>query len=254
MSDFGLDDHDHKIDVLTDALQERELQKKQEDREARTGQSEGQTTDTAQSPNRTKEDLLNSAQSVEPSQEYPRGVAFLPSDDKSESGSTKTAGGGTKSYDQENYTGNIPDEVKKTMDYFRQQALAQKPQSGGETVHTDDSATGGTITGGSVSNLVAQQGNLGLLGNPGSATSQNGLGGGQGHVGSSQSGGNIDPGPDSDSSGYTGITHQDDPGDIQFGSQEPVVKDGVESKNSNDENKDSNDLTDPLNRNRKKVL
>jgi hypothetical protein len=159
------------------------------------------------------------------------------------------AGGGAKSYDPENYTGNIPESVKKVMDYFKQQAISQKPSSGGETVHTDDNAAADPTIGGRASNLVVQQGNLGLLGNPGSATTQ--TGGGQGYVGSSQSGGNVDFGPDSDQVGYNGPTHQDDPGDVQFGSQSPVVKDAVESKNSNDDSKDSNDLTDILNRKRR---
>jgi hypothetical protein len=165
---------------------------------------------------------------------------------------TNTTSGGTKSYDQEHYTGNIPDAVKKVMDYFKQQATSQKPQSGGETAHTDDNAEADPTVGGSVSNRVAQQGNLGLFGNPGSADLQTGFSGGQGSVGSSQSGGNVDFGPDSDQVGYTGPTHQDDPGDVQFGSQSPVVKDAVESKNSDDDSKDSNDLTDILNRNRKR--
>ncbi len=165
---------------------------------------------------------------------------------------TTTPGGGTKSYDQENYTGNIPDEMKKTLDYFKQQAIGQRPQSGGETAHTDDNAEADPTVGGRVSNLVAQQGNVGLFGNPGSANSQTGLGGGQGHVGSSQSGGNIDPGQDSDNPGYTGVTHQEDPGDVQFGPQSPAVKDAVDSKNADDTDNDSNVLIDILNRNRKK--
>jgi hypothetical protein len=166
---------------------------------------------------------------------------------------TPPAGGGAKSYNQENYTGNIPDAVKKTMEYFKQQAAAQKPQTGGETVLTDDSASGGTITGGPVSNLVAQQG-IGGLSNPGSRDAvDGGTTGGQGHLGS-QSGGNVDFGQDSDRIGYTGITHEDDPGDVQFGSQEPVVKDAVESKNSDDDSKDSNDLTDILNPKRRRSI
>jgi len=165
---------------------------------------------------------------------------------------TTTPGGGAKSYDPENYTGNIPDEVKKTMEYFKQQAIGQKPSSGGETAHTDDNATADPTVGGRVSNLVAQQGSLGLLGNPGSVDLQTGFSGGQGHVGSSQSGGNVDFGPDSDQVGYNGPTHQDDPGDVQFGSQTPVVKGAVDSKNSDEESKDSNISTDILNRNRKK--
>ena len=155
---------------------------------------------------------------------------------------------------EENAHGNIPPELQKVMDYFRQQVTSQKPSSGGETVHTDDSATGGTtIGGGEVGSQIVQQGNLGLFGNPGSATSQTGPSGGQGHVGSSQSGGNIDPGQDSDNPGYTGITHQDDPGDVQFGPQSPAVKEGVESKSSDSSENDLNILIDLLNRKRKKA-
>jgi len=168
-----------------------------------------------------------------------------------DSNTTETpAGGGAKSYDQENYTGNIPEAVKKTMDYFKQQAISQKPQSGGETVHTDDSATGGTITGGPVSNLFVQQGSLGLLGNPGSADLQTGLGGGQGPVRSSQSGGNVDFGPDSDQVGYTGVTHEDDPGDVQFGPAEQP-KQQTDSKKTEESNDSAFSYLDPLERKRR---
>src|SRR5262249_20195048 len=144
------------------------------------------------------------------------------------------ASGDVKSYNQENYTGNIPDEVKKTMEYFKQQAISQKPQTGGETAHTDDNAAADPTVGGSVSNVFLQQGETGLLGNPGSQDSvDGGTRAGQGHLGS-QSGGNVDFGQDSDQVGYTGVTHQDDPSEVQFGSSTPVVKDAVESKNSDD--------------------
>jgi hypothetical protein len=167
---------------------------------------------------------------------------------------SETLKGSTGIPTEENAHGNIPPELQKVMDYLKQQAASQKPQSGGETVHTDDSATGGTINGGGeAGSIIVQQGNLGLLGNPGSATTQTGQGGGQGHLGS-QSGGNVDFGQDSDQVGYTGVTHQEDPGDVQFGSQEPVIKDAVESKNSDDDNKDSNDLTDILNPKRRRSI
>jgi hypothetical protein len=165
-----------------------------------------------------------------------------------------TTDGGAKSYTQENYTGNIPEEVKKVKDYFLQQVRAQKPQSGGETVHTDDSATGGTITGGPVSNRLVQQGSLGLLGNPGSADLQTGFSGGQGPVTSSQSGGNVDYGPDSDKVGYDGPTHQDNPGDVQFGPETPVAEGSVEPKNTDDDaSNDFNILIDLINRKRKQA-
>jgi hypothetical protein len=167
-------------------------------------------------------------------------------------GKLKDKGGPLKSYDSENYTGNVPDEVKKVEDYFKQQVASQKPQSGGETAHTDDNAVADPTVGGSVSNLYVQQGAVGLLGNPGSQDLQNGFSGGQAPVGSSQSGGNVDFGPDSDQVGYNGPTHQDDPGDVQFGSSTPVVKDAVESKNSDDDSKDSKAFTDILNLKRQK--
>ena len=158
---------------------------------------------------------------------------------------------GPKSYDPENYTGNIPEAVKKTIDYFRQQAISQKPQSGGETAHTNDNAEADPTVGGSVSNLVVQQGNLGLLGNPGSATSQTGPSGGQGHVGSSQSGGNVDFDQDSGKVGYTGPTHQDDPGDVQFGPAEQP-KEQTDAKKSEDSQKSSTSLLDPFHNKRQR--
>lgn len=158
-------------------------------------------------------------------------------------GKLKDKGGPLKSYDRETYTGNIPDQVKETMDYFKQQAIG-KPQSGGETAHTDDNAAADPTVGGRVSNLVTQQGNLGLLGNPGTPTSQTGPSGGQGHVGPSQSGGNVDPGPDSDSQGYTGITHQDDPADVQFGPAEQPKQ--QTSKKEDEANDSAFSILDPL--------
>jgi hypothetical protein len=163
---------------------------------------------------------------------------------------TNTPAGGAKSYDQENYTGNIPDELKKTMEYFKQQAISQKPSSGGETAHTDDNAEADPTVGGSVSNLVVQQGNLGLFGNPGSATSQNGPSSGQGPTGSSQSGGDVDFGPDSDQVGYNGPTHQDDPSDVQLGPAEQP-KSQTDAKKSEDPDDSSTPNLDPLHQNRR---
>ncbi len=181
-----------------------------------------------------------------------RGIKAI-TESKDRTPESETLKGSTGIPTEENAHGNIPPELQKVMDYFRQQATSQKPSSGGETVHTDDSATGGTITGGGeAGNLIAQQGNLGLFGNPGSASSQTGSSG-QGHVGSSQSGGNVDFGPDSDQVGYTGPTHQDDPGDVQFGPQSPAVKEAVESKSSDSAENDLNILIDILNRKRKKA-
>jgi hypothetical protein len=161
-----------------------------------------------------------------------------------------TATGKPVSYDRENYTGNIPDAVKKTMEYFKQQVAAQKPSSGGETVLTDDSASGGTITGGPVSNFVAQQGIAGLS-NPGSRDAvDGGTTGGQGHLGS-QSGGNVDFGQDSDQVGYNGITHEDDPSDVQFGPTEQP-KEQTDAK-KDEESNDSSSTLDPLRKKRRDI-
>jgi hypothetical protein len=182
-----------------------------------------------------------------------RGIKAI-TDSKDRTPESETLKGSAGIPTEENAHGNIPPEVQKAMDYLRQQAMALKPPSGGETVHTDDSATGGTTIGGSEpGSLIVQQGNLGLLGNPGSATSQTGLSGGQGHVGSSQSGGNVDFGPDSDQVGYNGPTHQDDPSDVQFGPQAPAVKGAVESKSSDDDSSDSKASINVLNLKRKKA-
>jgi hypothetical protein len=162
------------------------------------------------------------------------------------------AGGGAKSFDQENYTGNIPDAVKKTMEYFKQQAISQKPSRGGETAHTDDNATADPTVGGSVSNRVAQQGNVGLFGNPGSLASENATGNAQTPVGSSQSGGNVDFGPDSDQVGYTGPTHEDDPGDVQFGPAEQP-KEQTDAKKREDSNASSTSFVDPIRKNRRDI-
>jgi hypothetical protein len=141
--------------------------------------------------------------------------------------------------------------VKKTMEYFKQQVAAQKPSSGGETVLTDDSASGGTITGGPVSNFVAQQGIAGLS-NPGSRDAvDGGTTGGQGHLGS-QSGGNVDFGQDSDQVGYNGITHEDDPSDVQFGPTEQP-KEQTDTKNNEESNDSSSTNLDPLRKKRRDI-
>jgi hypothetical protein len=168
-------------------------------------------------------------------------------------GKLKDHGGPLKSYDRENYAGNVPGEVQKLTNYFKQQVASQKPSTGGETAHTDDNAAADPTVGGSVSNFYVQQGAVGLFGNPGNQDLAEGsTTGGRGPVGSSQSGGNVDYGPDSDQVGYKGATHQDDPADVQFGSQSPVVKDAVQSKNSDDDTKESNNLTNILNLKRQK--
>jgi hypothetical protein len=164
---------------------------------------------------------------------------------------TGPSGNPIQSYNQENYTGNIPDAVKKTMEYFKQQAAAQKPQSGGETAHTDDNATADPTVGGSVSNRFVEQGAVGLFGNPGSRDAvDGGTTGGQGHLGS-QSGGNVDFGQDSDQVGYTGITHEDNPGDVKFGpAEQPKAQ--TDAKKNEDADSSASNL-DPLRKKRRDI-
>lgn len=142
-----------------------------------------------------------------------------------------------KSYNQENYTGNIPEEVKKLTDYFRQQAAAQKPQSGGELVQVDPNAlhevpgNGGPVR-------LTQTGETGMVGQPNRNGEDVGnashFDGGNNPV---VNGGYSDPG---DGNNWTGRTIKDDPADVHFG---PSTQPKEQTKTDKKDEKSSSSYT-----------
>lgn len=136
-----------------------------------------------------------------------------------------------KSYTQENYTGNIPDEVKKLTDHFRQQAASQKPQSGGELVQEDPNALHEVPgDGGPVGRLIrtAETGVGQPIRNGENVGNASHFDGGNNPV---VNGGYSDPG---DGNNWTGRTIKDDPADVQFGpSTQPKEQTKTEKKDEN---------------------
>jgi len=152
---------------------------------------------------------------------------------------SRKGGGGLGIPDPENYQANLPESIKKLEEFFKNQMQNLKPHPGGEKAHTTD-AVGTEV--GSVDSLLLKQGNLGLLGNPGEAPQRGGQTGSySGGSNPSVFGGNIDYGPDSDKSGWTGRTIQDDPGGVHFGPEEPAG--GTPKSNNTDASDNSVDLT-----------
>ncbi len=147
--------------------------------------------------------------------------------------------------------GNIPEDIKKGIEYDMQQIRNSKPKSGGETELTDGGVTGNSADGsvpvndaftrtGGVMGAVAQPTRAGEeVGNPSNVT-----------VGSAvQNGGATDS---LDGSSWTGTTHQDDPADVQFGPQTPVAGSVDSKKTDKDADGDSSLLNQILNRKSKK--
>ncbi len=95
---------------------------------------------------------------------------------------TTTPGGGTKSYDPDNYKGNIPEVLQRTMDHFKEQAKKLRPEGGGERVLTDGGASGTPIFSGGTGNVSPRMGGInGMVGQPTQAGEEIGhgsLGGG----------------------------------------------------------------------------
>ena len=158
-------------------------------------------------------------------------------------GKKTDSGGSLKSYDSENYTGNIPPQIQSLMNYFKQQAMALKPQTGAGNVDPDPNAdtTGGAVDPGAAVNRAIKFSGVGTgdnLGGPTGPQSDVGSGSPSGTIGPETGvGGAIDYGQDSDKTGYTGPTHTEDPGDIKFGPQAPL--EGTPDSKQTDDTSDS---------------
>ncbi len=125
--------------------------------------------------------------------------------------------GGIESYDPENYEGNIPKEIKQQMEQMMEELRALKQNPGGEQVQEDPNAIGGSkIDDGRLH--LAEMRITGLVGQPVQDGDQpSGLGGSTQPGGAS--GGDIDW---ENRTGFSGPTHQDDPGNVQFGPATPL--------------------------------
>jgi hypothetical protein len=129
--------------------------------------------------------------------------------------------------DDDRATGEIPDLI-------RNQINQTKPKRGGETELTDGGVTGNSADGsGPVNNAFTRTGGvMGAVAQPTRAGEYVG-GPSNGTVGSAvQNGGATDS---LDGSSWTGTTHQDDPGDVQFGPAEQP-KEQASTKKSEDSN------------------
>jgi hypothetical protein len=130
---------------------------------------------------------------------------------------------------------NIPDDIKKGIQYDMQQIRNSKPKSGGETELTDGGVTGNSADGSvPIDNAFTRTGGvMGAVAQPTRAGEYIG-GPSNGTVGSAvKNGGATDS---LDGSSWTGTTHQDDPADVQFGPadqpKEQVSKKSEDSKDS----------------------
>jgi len=134
----------------------------------------------------------------------------------------------------ENRDGNIPEDIKKGIEYDMQQIRNQKPKSGGETELTDGGVTGNSADGsGPINNAFTRTG--GVMGAVAQPTRAGEYVGGSSNVtvGSAvQNGGATDS---LDGSSWTGTTHQDDPADVQFGpADQPKEQTSKKSEDSQD--------------------
>ena len=139
-------------------------------------------------------------------------------------------------------TGNIPEDIQKSIEYDMQQIRNSKPKSGGETELTDGGVTGNSADGsGPVNDAFTRTGGvMGAVAQPTRAGEYVG-GPSNGTVGSAiQNGGATDS---LDGSSWTGTTHQDDPADVQFGpAQQPKQQTGKKEEESNDSSNSVFDL------------
>jgi hypothetical protein len=162
---------------------------------------------------------------------------------KNKDGSTTTTttekttppGGGTKSYDPENYKGNIPEVLQRTMDHFKEQAKKLRPEGGGERVLTDGGASGTPVVGGEVGNVSPRMGGIvGMVGQPSQAGEEIGH-----HTGGLDGGSNPDlngGATDVDGNNWTGRTIEDDPTNVHFG---PADQPKQQADSKDEESKDS---------------
>lgn len=129
---------------------------------------------------------------------------------------SETKKGGTlKDTDYENYKGGTPEEITRHMDYLRDQYRKAHKNPGGQEIQEDPNAIKGGTKVNDANLHVFELGNTGLVGQPDTTREPGSIGGSTQPGGFS--GGDVDFGPDSNETGFNGTTHQDDPGDIQFG-------------------------------------
>ncbi|HEY7160118.1 MAG TPA: hypothetical protein VH815_02620 [Acidobacteriota bacterium] len=215
LPDHLSDNLEKKADIFTDAIQKQQLQKNQEEHDAKR---------------KAKETIIVDGKVVQtPSAQMP-GI-----DDRG--------------------SGNIPEDIKKSIEYDMQQIRNSKPKSGGETELTDGGVTGNSADGSvPINNAFTRAGGvMGAVAQPTRAGEYVG-GPSNGTVGSAvQNGGATDS---LDGSSWTGTTHQDDPADVQFGPNTPVAG-SVDSKKTNEDSdksdSTSNVLDQILNRQSKKA-
>jgi hypothetical protein len=149
---------------------------------------------------------------------------------------SKPMGGGSKQMPggEDRESANIPDDIKKGIEYDMQQIRNSKPKDGGETELTDGGVTGNSADGsGPINNAFTRTGGvMGAVAQPTRAGEYVG-GPSNGTVGSAvQNGGATDS---LDGSSWTGTTHQDDPADVQFGPADQP-KEQASTKKSEDSN------------------
>lgn len=163
---------------------------------------------------------------------------------KNEDGSTTktttektTPGGGTKSYDPENYKGNVPEVLQRTMDHFKEQAKKLRPEGGGERVLTDGGASGTPVFSGGTENVSPRMGGInGMVGQPTQAGEEIGHGSLGGGSNPDQNGGATDV----DGNNWTGRTIEDDPTDVHFGpADQPKQQADSKDEESNNSSKSS---------------
>ncbi len=141
--------------------------------------------------------------------------SILKSKDRTPESEAKKGGGGLRSYDYENYKGGTPEQIKRHMDYLREQYRKAHQDPGGQQIQEDPNAVKGGAQVNDANLHVFELGNTGLVGQPDTTREPGSIGNSTQPGGAS--GGDIDWGPDSSQTGFNGTTHQDDSGDIQFG-------------------------------------
>ena len=138
-----------------------------------------------------------------------------------------------KSYDRENYTGNIPAEIKNLEEYFKNQAR-QGRQTGGELIQVDPNAEPIVMADGQKTIHLTQTGETGMVGQPNRAGEDVGDASHfDGGANPDVNGGYTDPG---DGNNWSGRTIKDDPSDVHFG---PAAQPKEQPKSDKKDEKDS---------------
>lgn len=188
--------------------------------EAVSGQSLGEDIADATSGTETKEETEAKAEKArkEAAEKKAKKEAAAQSGQSTEARSTDESGQSTEEGNStkdpggyEDYTGNIPDFIKQQGQKFVNDLRAIGPHKGGEDVDpAEQSEPKGEIVNDPQVHL-ADLGRFGLFAQP-DTTRQ--FGGGGTFTESPQSGGDVDLGPDSPNSGYTGPGRGGDPNDV----------------------------------------